>query len=46
VSYQVRFTDGLHVVNVVATGPVDEIEVSRSQDVAPLCVANVEVGTP
>jgi hypothetical protein len=46
VSYQVRFTNGLHVVNVVATGPVAEIEVSRSLDIAPLCVTNVEVGTP
>ncbi len=46
VSYQVRFTDGLHVMNVVATGPLAEIEVSRSQDIAPLCVTDVEVGLP
>ncbi|HEV7647085.1 MAG TPA: hypothetical protein VGP26_02880 [Actinophytocola sp.] len=46
VSHQVRFTDGLHVMNVVATGPLMEVQVGRSQDVAPLCVTNVEVGVP
>ncbi len=45
-SYPVRFTDGLHVLHVVATGPLTEIVVSRSQDIAPLCVTNVEVGLP
>jgi hypothetical protein len=42
----VRFTEGLHVVHVVATGPVMEIDVSRSLDIAPLCITNVEVGVP
>jgi hypothetical protein len=45
-AYPVRFTDGLHVLHVVATGPLKEIVVSRSQDIAPLCVTNVEVGLP
>jgi len=45
-TYPVRFTDGLHVMHVVATGPLTEIVVSRSQDIAPLCVTNVEVGLP
>jgi hypothetical protein len=45
-SYPVRFTDGLHVIHVVATGPLLEIVVSRSQDIAPLCVTNVQVGVP
>jgi hypothetical protein len=45
-SDQVRFTDGLHVMHVVANGPLKEITVGRSIDVAPLCVTNVEVGIP
>jgi hypothetical protein len=46
VSHQVRFTDGLHVMNVVASGPLMEVEVGRTQNIAPLCVTNVEVGVP
>ena len=46
VSHQVRFTDGLHVMNVVASGPLMEVQVSRSQNIAPLCITNVEVGVP
>lgn len=45
-SHPVRFTDGLHKINVVATGPLTEIEVSRSMDIAPLCVTDVQVGVP
>ncbi|MGH3877515.1 MAG: hypothetical protein ACRDSK_10830 [Actinophytocola sp.] len=45
-SYPVRFTDGLHVVHVVAPEPVTQVEVSRSIDVAPLCITDVRVGVP
>jgi hypothetical protein len=45
-SDQVRFTDGLHVMHVVANGPLQEITVGRSIDVAPLCITNVEIGIP
>jgi hypothetical protein len=33
-------------MHVVANGPLKEITVGRSIDVAPLCVTNVEVGIP
>jgi hypothetical protein len=42
----VRFTEGLHVVHVVAPEPVTQVEVSRSIDVAPLCITDVRVGVP
>ncbi|MGH3758302.1 ArnT family glycosyltransferase [Actinophytocola sp.] len=45
-SYPVRFTEGLHVVNVVAQGPLTEVQVRRSIDIAPLCVTDVQVGVP
>lgn len=44
--FPVRFIDGLHVVNVVTSGTFAEVQISRDQDVAPLCVADVKVGLP
>jgi hypothetical protein len=43
---RVRFTEGLHVLHVVATGTYTHVEVSRSLRVAPICVTDVLVGVP
>jgi hypothetical protein len=44
--FPVRFIDGLHVINVVTSGTFAEVQLSRDQEVAPLCVTDVKVGLP
>ncbi|GAB3461887.1 hypothetical protein GCM10027436_71200 [Actinophytocola sediminis] len=41
-----RFTEGLHVLHVVATGTYTHVEISRSLRVAPICVTDVLAGVP
>lgn len=41
-----RFTEGLHVLHVVATGTFTHVEVSRSLRVVPICVTDILVGVP
>jgi hypothetical protein len=43
---RVRFTEGLHVVHVVASGSYTHIEIRRTLRVAPLCVTDVTAGLP
>lgn len=43
---RVRFTEGLHVLHVVAAGSYTHVEVSRSLRVAPICVTDVTIGLP
>jgi hypothetical protein len=45
-SVRVRFTEGLHVLHVVATGSYTHVEVSRNLRLAPICVTDVLVGVP
>jgi hypothetical protein len=42
----VRFEEGLHVLYVVVTGTYTYVEVSRNLDIQPLCVTDLEIGTP
>ncbi|WP_143229411.1 glycosyltransferase family protein [Actinophytocola xanthii] len=43
---RVRFTEGLHVVHIVASGVYAHVEIRRTLRVAPLCVTDVTVGLP
>ena len=43
---RVRFTEGLHVLHVVATGAYTHVEVSRNLRLAPICVTDVTIGLP
>jgi hypothetical protein len=45
-SVRVRFTEGLHVLHVVATGRYTHVEIGRDQRGQPICVTDVTVGVP
>ncbi|MPZ82434.1 MAG: hypothetical protein GEV28_19350 [Actinophytocola sp.] len=45
-STEVEFDAGLHVVHLVVTGSFTHVDVTRDLDVTPICVTDIQAGTP
>jgi hypothetical protein len=43
---EVNFAEGLHVLYIVVNGKSDRLEVNRSTKVYPICVVDVQIGSP
>ncbi|HEY0447799.1 hypothetical protein [Actinophytocola sp.] len=43
---EVRFDEGLHTLHLVVTGTFTQVQITRDLDIAPLCVTDVQAGTP